>query len=356
MFAPRSVLRGPGALARTQRTARHRNSLSLRSSLQLEALEQRQLLTATVIAVDTPADTVDPLDGLTSLREAVIQANASPDDHEIQLPAGTYTLTRQGANEDAALTGDLDILNNGSLKIVGASAETTIIDASGLFDAGLGYGDHIFDIKGNAVAVIDGLTLTGGSTGTGSAFLSGGGAIYNAGDLKVTSSNLSGNSTGSSGGGIWNRGALTVIDSTFSGNSARNGGAIWDRAFGLDVVISGSTFTGNSATENGAAIHFSGTSQKITDSSFSGNITGHGAIYSEGSQMTISGSLVTQNQVGIALGLGNMTIADSTISENTGRGISTGPSLLTDSLIITGSKPEKSCGAPNSPPEVRPRR
>ena len=81
-----------------------------------EALESRSLLSATVINVDTFDDVVNAADGLTSLREAVLAANASAGDEEIQLLAGIYALTIKGANESAAATGDLDIINNGKLK------------------------------------------------------------------------------------------------------------------------------------------------------------------------------------------------------------------------------------------------
>ena len=45
-----------------------------------------------------------------SLRGAIVTANAATGADTITLPAGTYTLTRAGANEDAASTGDLDII------------------------------------------------------------------------------------------------------------------------------------------------------------------------------------------------------------------------------------------------------
>lgn len=58
----------------------------------------------------------------------MIQANATPGADTIMLRAGTYRLTLAGAGEDAAATGDLDILQN--LTIEGAGAMQTIIDAS----------------------------------------------------------------------------------------------------------------------------------------------------------------------------------------------------------------------------------
>src|SRR5262245_40991258 len=101
-----------------------------RRSLSLEPLEDRTL-PATFI-VNTPHDIIDPNDGLTSLREAALAANASPGRDTINVPAGTYQLSIAGLTEDGAATGDLDLLE--SVKIVGAGAEDTRIDATGLGD------------------------------------------------------------------------------------------------------------------------------------------------------------------------------------------------------------------------------
>ena len=59
-----------------------------------------------------------------------MEANAMAGGANITLPAGSYTLSIVGADEDAARTGDLDIA--GDLSITGAGAESTIIDARGL--------------------------------------------------------------------------------------------------------------------------------------------------------------------------------------------------------------------------------
>ena len=58
-----------------------------------------------------------------SLRGAIVAANAAAGADAITVPAGTYTLTRAGAGEDAASTGDLDITSQ--VTITGAGARTT---------------------------------------------------------------------------------------------------------------------------------------------------------------------------------------------------------------------------------------
>src|ERR1039457_2976318 len=62
---------------------------------------------------------------MSSLRGAILAANANAGADTITLPAGTYTLTLAnsgGLNEDACLTGDLDVTD--SLTINGAGAAT----------------------------------------------------------------------------------------------------------------------------------------------------------------------------------------------------------------------------------------
>ena len=367
MFAHRSVLRGPSAAARTKRqsfrsSSRLGNSSRLRSSferhrngLSLEAPEQRQLLTATVVSVNTTADIVDPLDGFLSLREAVLEANPSPGDYEIQLPAGTYALTRKGAKEQGSLYGDLDILkNNGSVKIVGAGAGSTTIDAAGLFDAGLGYGDRIFDVFYGAKLDVQQIALAGGSTPTVSSTFSeqSGGAIRNrGGDVNVADCDIRDN-TAYRGGGIYstdgqlivnasifsrNRAGvgggihvdqavpllsttirLSVSNSTFENNEAYDGGAI---ATDSPAIISRSVLRSNSASNYGGGIYATATTS-IEDCELSNNTaeTGGGfAGYSDGQNYSIVRSSIFLNTAEDGGGVfngGQMTISDSTISAN----------------------------------------
>ena len=350
MFAHRSVLRGPSAAARNPRSSRlhsksRRNASRVRSfidrhrtSLQLEALEQRQLLTATVVSVDTTADVVDPVDGFLSLREAVIEANASPNDYEIQLPAGTYTLTRQGANENAALTGDLDILNNGSVKIVGAGAGLTTIDGAGLLDVGLGYGDRILDVTAGATLSLSGVTLTRGYLGnTGDSPRSGGGirnrggqlyvehcvitqsataAIANTGTAEISHTTIS-----DSVGGILNGGTIAVSDSRVSGNSG----------IGIEHSYGTATISDTSIEDNQAGgVSSSDATTTLLRSTIARNTGGDGAgvrnvsVGGE-SMMTIVECEIVDNVVatnsagsGGVWNTGTLSIERSLISRNTG--------------------------------------
>ncbi len=291
----------------------------------IEPLESRHLLAATVIEVNTTADIVDPNDAFTSLREAILAANASPEDNEIVLAAGTYTLTRQGANEEAGLSGDLDITDNGSLKIVGAGRDDTTIDAAGLYNAELGYGDRIFDVLAGADVDIEALTLTGGNLETDTLlFPADGGAIRNAGNLSLSNAAATQN-TALIGGAISNaaNAQLVVSGSTLSHNAAlENGGAISNPAFGL-ITISDSELVSNHAGSRGGAIYSFGDGT-ISDSTISENTA-----VNEGGGLTVRGEFelvdtnVTGNDGGLygggifASSYAGLTITGGNISGNT---------------------------------------
>src|SRR5207248_11497573 len=115
----------------------------------LEALEARAL--PAVFTVTTPADVIDPADGVLSLREAVRAANALAGADTINVPAGTYRLTLTGAGEDAALTGDLDVTD--AVAVRGDGPALTVIDGNAA--------DRVFDLRAGAVT-LTGLTVRNG--------------------------------------------------------------------------------------------------------------------------------------------------------------------------------------------------
>ena len=100
---------------------------------------------AATFEVDTETDSTDanPGDGVCadaaghcSLRAAIIESNALSGVDTIALPGGTLALTLAGTDENAAMTGDLDVTDD--LSIEGAGADATIVDGGAL--------DRVFDI------------------------------------------------------------------------------------------------------------------------------------------------------------------------------------------------------------------
>jgi hypothetical protein len=106
-------------------------------------------------SVTTTIDVIDAEDGVLSLREAVIAANAGNGAQNILVPAGTYTLTLTGEDEDASLTGDLDL--TGHVHIMGAGDGDTILDGNA--------SDRLLDVLSGANVSVSDLTIQNGRTG-----------------------------------------------------------------------------------------------------------------------------------------------------------------------------------------------
>lgn len=208
------------------------------------------LLASPALAADITVNTTEDetnFDGECSLREAIIAANtdaaagacsagSGPD--TITVPAGTYTLSIDGANEDATSTGDLDI--NGTTDIIGAGARETIVEG------GAGFDDRILDNTGTTE--VSGLTITGGNAGSTD---DGGGVRNTGGDLTLDGVSVSDNETADGAGGIISDGGeLDIIDSTVSGNEAGGGvGGILQKS-GI-INVKNSTISGNRASGGG---------------------------------------------------------------------------------------------------------
>lgn len=317
-------------LADTWRVRRSQRK-ALRQPRQLanvEALESRQLLTT--FTVTTLADTVDSQDGVTSLREALDAANATPAADTIEFFInlnGTVSLTQ----EELLITNPVTIKGNGEAN--------TVIDGS--------HASRIFNIGYQAGNVtFDGLTLTGGLSNLG------GGAVYSqaaGGTLTIANSTVSGNAT--------------------TGNGA-SGGAIDMTAFGY-LVITHSKVLANStagAVAAGGAIYSAKGQVTISDSLVdhnftAGNDANGGAIFCSFSGLTVQNSTISNNGTagnyadggGIKLGSGDMLLLNSTISGNTvsglyaqGGGITTGsfsaangqqyfPTIIIEGCTISGN-------------------
>lgn len=236
----------------------------------VEVLETRDMLTA--FTVTTLADSVNPGDGVTSLREALTAANANAGGDSIQFAPnlnGTISLA----------LGELVISD--PVTITGNSPANTIIDAHGA--------SRVFNLSSTAGDVtFDSLTITGGRT-TGDGGENAGGAIRSdsEGTLSILNSQITGNGTtgngsfgnGASGGAIaiFPPTTLNIVNSAISGNSTTG------------------VFAGG-----GAIYGFNGGTLTITDSSINDNSTGGsdakgGAIYWYAGEITLSNSHVSYN-------------------------------------------------------------
>jgi hypothetical protein len=193
-----------------------------------------------------------------SLREAVLDAEASAGADTIIVPAGIYTLTRatpSGATDDGT-TGDLDI--NSALTITGEGSKRTVIDANDI--------DRVFDLTENANAYIARMSVQNGSgqtsgVGVGAAHQHGG-AIHNHGTVTLVDMAIIGSTvpSGWGGGGFTNAPAATALlqNVTVTANTtAASGGGIENNSsaqlFNVTVARNtagqgGGIFTGGTAT------------------------------------------------------------------------------------------------------------
>lgn len=263
----------------------------------------RQYLTDSVDADLSDDLSADAL-GNSTLRAAVMQANASPGADTIFLPEGVFSLTRRGAGEDRAETGDLDITE--SLTIVGAGLGLSRIDA--------GWIDRAFHVFPGVTLNLVGVTVTGGWT-----------------------------SPDEDGAGILSSGTLHILDSAVESNfSQRNGGGIHNDAG--QVYLERALLVGNTALEDGGGISSAGSgslvslrdSQLIRNFAVVGN--GGGLAAADGS-VWVAGSEFTGGEASQGGGVFNshaqLTIAASTFAENRAR--LSGGGLFNDTVAATAA-------------------
>jgi hypothetical protein len=174
-----------------------------------------------------------------SLREAVNAANISPTNDVINFAGNLTYITFTSGN-----TGDITIMNNGSLTVSGPGANILTIDG--------GAGTNRIFYTERATVIISGVTLTGGN-GTGTSANTGpGGAIFaEGGSLTLSGVILTGNTTTLDGGAVYfyggaMRGNHHIINSTFFNNSANNCGALFNAPDSFLTVVN-STISGNTA-------------------------------------------------------------------------------------------------------------
>jgi predicted outer membrane repeat protein len=174
---------------------------------------------AAIFTVNTTNDTSDidlgdgicsDINGKCSVRAAIMQANftnAIGPSNVIIIPAGLYTLTRPG-DDDNAIIGDLDIAQ--TMTIQGAGSGLTVIDGNGGVT-----GDRVFQILSTAKnASLSGMTIRNGMKVAGTSD-SGGGLYWDGGDNNY----------------------LSLTDVVFEANSSHYGGGLYlNYSSGQNVV------------------------------------------------------------------------------------------------------------------------
>src|SRR5262245_21906858 len=162
----------------------------------LEPLEDR--LVPAAFVVNTLADAVDADPATTSLREAILAVNATPD-------ADTIDIDVEG---NISLGGALPDLV-GALSIRGRGADVLTVARGTDGDC------RLFTVAAGATISLEGMTMSNGRAAVG-------GAILNDGTMTIDRCNIQDNESFEtslrSGGGILNRGTMTVRDSSILRN------------------------------------------------------------------------------------------------------------------------------------------
>jgi CSLREA domain-containing protein/uncharacterized repeat protein (TIGR01451 family) len=290
----------------------------------------------TIITVTTTGDTIIA-DGLCSLREAIVAANT--DAAFNGCPAGrgadtivfssslpqpiTITLTKTGANEDNALTGDLDV------------AETLTLDGPGSITIDGNATDRVFEILPGAQVAIHDLKIQHGNPGVREA--GGGIAVDLTGVLTLTNSIVISN-TATDGGGIKVLGRLTLTDSQVESNQgggiSNDGGLlnldtaqIMNNAGGYGVRNQNQaslTFNSGSVSGNqGGGIYNSTSSATLSRLSILNNTSG-GGVYNSGGTLTrliVNSCTVMTNTATSGGGIFNAGVgANATVNDTRIRG------------------------------------
>jgi CSLREA domain-containing protein len=244
-----------------------------------------------------------------SLRDAVNNANLCPGLQTIQLAVGEYTLTITGANEDDALTGDLDIKDDLIILGAGGNVSGTRIRTSI---------DRVFDVFAPAVVEIEGLVVHTGNEANG-------GGLRNDTDLTLSDVFFLETEAVDKGGGVYNTGTLVCDDCSFYETEAEYGGGIANDSGGdlqltnLDIHEASEVMT---AEEGGGLWNASGAEATLVGFEIFNNygVLG-GGIYNAGDLEIREGAL-WDNQGSTAGGgiytqLGGTTIAyDVRLTEN----------------------------------------
>lgn len=236
-----------------------------------------------------------------TLRAAIQEANFANDADDITVPSGLYTLTIAGADEDMAVTGDLDILH--TVTIHGVAGGTTQIDGNGVVTQ-----DRVFEIHGGDVQLYL-LKITGGGVN------GAGGCIRNTANLIFESGEISScHANGSSGfGGAINstNGSSVQIEfATVASNNAANSGA------GLSISGTAQIYKVTFAENNGAAIRNTG-DLEIGRSKFFGNTSS--ALLNIGSADIETTAFYNNNSTSFAgaiSNLGTLNMRNCTVSGN----------------------------------------
>ncbi|MDA8745348.1 hypothetical protein N9N28_11995 [Rubripirellula amarantea] len=283
--------------------------------LHFESLETRRVLASIQVDHWYDEDDGNVSPGSVSLREAISIANASPGPDDIVF-APIFSTPRNPQSPhypwQIAIQSQLPKITS-SLSIAGPSNNTLEIVASDGYIGGAYDGYRIFEINDNSESIID--VLISNIRISGGAQLGNGGAIANVEALTLRSVGISRSFASGKGGLIWNEGSLSIESSTMEYGMARNGGGIFNAG---ELVVTNSTISGNEATSSGAGLFLaSGSTNSLSHSTIglSGSANAIENIrLAAGSTTTLSHTIVDGEIVGSGSLTGDFNLMESAIA------------------------------------------
>ena len=337
--------------------ARQQATLSRLRLLRCEPLEDRRMLSITLFVDDDAASGGDGLAWVTAyddLQSALTQAatlnsdtDAANDVDQIWIAEGVYKPSAEfeaGVPRSASFSLVDGVTLYGGFAGTEATLDTrkpsahitTLSGNLGIIDNTSDNAYTVVYCGRNIETAIDSILITEGKA-NGSSFSHPerecGGGVYNAGNLTITNSTFSHNSSHGDGGGVYNVENLTIMNSRFSNNSTTEnfscGGGICNND---NLTIIDSTISRNSAYSDGGGICNSCGDMTIIDSTISGNSATTGGGIKNNANLTVVNTIISDNSAigtlaaggGIYNPFGDMIIIGSTISGNsatTGGGI-----------------------------------
>lgn len=234
--------------------------------------------------------------GNLTLNGCAVSSNSAGDDGGGIFNTGTLALNSSRLDGNSASDSGGAIVSEGVLEISACELTGNQADNGGAI-----YND-------DGILNIDGSTLSGNRADD----TPGGGAIDNdnGGEVTLTRSTLSGNSSASGGGAIENDGTLTLLACTLSGNTAAVGGGAIEHVAGI-LNLTSSTLANNVAQWGGA-------------------IDGDGSSTIRLYSCTVSGNRASDKGGGIEETTGTLLLENSLVAANTAA--NSGPDLKVSSI------------------------